>query len=162
MAGYPRYFGPDHPIFRHFYQIKRVCGISEYAGFDSVKGLVYRARCVLIAERSSYIWVSLRKEKVYTRLGEGRNCPLMQPERKKKVEFTISRNKQVDNGAEIMEQNHQIMGQKCMKPNHHRKLPGNFSKPPLVAVIFASIYRRRRIKTRKKQVYIEEEEEEEE
>ncbi|KAF5774455.1 hypothetical protein HanXRQr2_Chr13g0600631 [Helianthus annuus] len=142
MAGYPRYFGPDHPIFRHFYQIKRVCvlsGISEYAGFDSVKGLVYRA---------SYIWVSLRKEKVYTRLGEGRNCPLMQPERKKKVEFTISRNKQVDNGAEIMEQNHQIMGQKCMKPNHHRKLPG--------------IYRRRRIKTRKKQVYIEEEEEEEE
>ncbi|KAJ0482391.1 hypothetical protein HanIR_Chr13g0653371 [Helianthus annuus] len=63
----------------------------------------------------------------------------MQPERKKKVEFTISRNKQVDNGAEIMEQNHQIMGQKCMKPNHHRKLPGNFSKPPLVAVIFASL-----------------------
>ncbi|KAJ0477810.1 hypothetical protein HanHA300_Chr13g0492831 [Helianthus annuus] len=49
----------------------------------------------------------------------------MQPERKKKVEFTISRNKQVDNGAEIMEQNHQIMGQKCMKPNHHRKLPGH-------------------------------------
>ncbi|KAF5801932.1 hypothetical protein HanXRQr2_Chr06g0253861 [Helianthus annuus] len=117
MVGYPRYFGPDHPIFRHFSQIKRVCvlsGISECAGFDSVKGLVYRA---------SFIWVSLRKEKVYTRLGEGRNCPLMQPERKKKVEFTTSRNKQVDNGAEIMEQNHQIMGQKCTEPNHLRKLP---------------------------------------
>ncbi|KAJ0566408.1 hypothetical protein HanRHA438_Chr06g0263091 [Helianthus annuus] len=127
MVGYPRYFGPDHPIFRHFSQIKRDWdsasslesygrGISECAGFDSVKGLVYRAR-------SSFIWVSLRKEKVYTRLGEGRNCPLMQPERKKKVEFTTSRNKQVDNGAEIMEQNHQIMGQKCTEPNHLRKLP---------------------------------------